>query len=490
MVKLDKTIHDLTEKKALVRVVGKIMRLIMGWKARNPRQWTSWSIDEFLTASVKLLDLPSVQFALSHNASSTHDSSYALCMAARLGQLPTVKLLIHYGASPNANADVSGYRSHKSYELVTTPLVHAVACQRHSIISYLIKEGADMTANNHQALKVAAKQNTAATLRLLALHSADLRFDGDQLLWTAIRAGSEEVVRNLLREHGLDANGRDGAMLYQACYTGNAGIVKELLECGADPNRAYQGVYPLAVARGLDMVETLVQHGADPGPGLREACRTGSIGVVECLVMNGADAFLEDSWPLRVAAERGATSFVEYLLKKGCDAHVCEDQSIKHAALAGHTATVSVLLFHATFDPVVLSWAAYGAAMTGYLGVVQLLAAHGADLQFREQLLLRHTVRAGYLGVVEYLLEQGSKMYVKPSAPLKEEGAHTAVEEAILRGERRVLRMVLEKGKCWEDPEGLKHTLEFARGLERDKEVSEVVREVVPAGHDDWFAVL
>lgn len=51
---MERTILGLVERDVPKRVVGKIMRYIMGWKIRNPRLWVVWNLDEFLSCAVKV----------------------------------------------------------------------------------------------------------------------------------------------------------------------------------------------------------------------------------------------------------------------------------------------------------------------------------------------------------------------------------------------------------------------------------------------------
>lgn len=139
---------------------------------------------------------------------------------------------------------------------------------------------------------------------------------------------------------GPDARGPDTAAtdmagaLYQAAVQGHAGIVRMLLEAGADPDRETgdetEGL-PLCAAAcwgHLGAVNALLDAGADPDrreePGamtaLHWAAANDRQAVARALLARGADPDLRDSagnTPLSRAAERGATAMVRALLDHG-----------------------------------------------------------------------------------------------------------------------------------------------------------------------------
>lgn len=309
-----------------------------------------------------------------------------------------------------------------------------------------------------------------------------MHFDNDALLHSAIFDRRVPIVRYLLRECHADPNGRDGAMLYQACCAGNVEIVRELLECGADISRRYRGRCVMGVGNGVEIVKVLVEHGADPQDGLESACLGGDMAVAEFLVRQGADPRVGESRVLRVAVEKGASEeFVEFLILEGCDVHACGDEGIKNAAIAGRVGVVKGLLRYGEFEGDVVSWAAYGAGVSGHLEVVEVLVGVGADLHVRDEMLLRHAVRSGLVNVVRYLLGRGADVLLRPRVDDGEK-AWTALEEAVLRGEDQMLREVLREGKCWADEDGIRSALVFANSLGRREELLMLLRSVAPPG--------
>jgi ankyrin repeat protein len=143
------------------------------------------------------------------------------------------------------------------------------------IARFLLDNGADVNADDGQALTFASKAGHAEMVQLLIDYGADVNAnESDPIIWACIR-GKEEVVR-ILVENGanvnveIPVNNEDGT--YGGKYTpivyasreGHANIVKFLIEKGVDIHvnnevalsMAINGDYPR-------IVELLVDNGAD-----------------------------------------------------------------------------------------------------------------------------------------------------------------------------------------------------------------------------------
>ncbi|MEM9656899.1 MAG: ankyrin repeat domain-containing protein [Planctomycetota bacterium] len=182
--------------------------------------------------------------------------------------------------------------------------------------------------------------------------------DQDQLdsdLKFAVINEDKLKVRDLLRQ-GADANmtERNGRTpLRSAVFKGNFGIVRLLVEAGADPNASHpsqttsilveacrrrgsvhatdriitylldNGAKPdataLATASSVgntNAVELLLDAGVSPDAGLTAASRAGHVGIIDRLLKAGADANGEsDGPPLAAAASGGSDAAVATLLK-------------------------------------------------------------------------------------------------------------------------------------------------------------------------------
>jgi ankyrin repeat protein len=143
-----------------------------------------------------------------------------------------------------------------------------------------------------------------------------------------------QIARILAREPGLiNAYSEDGYQpLGLACFFGHLDVAKYLLGAGARLNSASKNkmkVTPLhsAAARGhAGIVKLLLQHGADPDAlqerdftALHAAAQNGDVESIQALLFHGADAHAKTSegkTPLDYASEAGKAEAVK-ILKQG-----------------------------------------------------------------------------------------------------------------------------------------------------------------------------
>ncbi|KAJ3291064.1 hypothetical protein HK104_006347 [Borealophlyctis nickersoniae] len=122
-------------------------------------------IDCFLITSVIADSVPIAKLLLAHGAKANFRESWALAVAASLGQKDMVKLLLDYGANPS-KALLSAVKAKGS---------------RASIISLLLKAGADW---DHEAVKVAVN---SGKLHVRAFHESGadsgLVLTGSRRVW-------------------------------------------------------------------------------------------------------------------------------------------------------------------------------------------------------------------------------------------------------------------------------------------------------------------
>lgn len=153
-------------------------------------------------------------------------------------------------------------------------------------------------------------------------------------LMIAAEQGCEEIGTLLLeRGANLHAHCKDGwTSLHTAATHGHVGLVRKLLDAGADPDVLIEGEHltPLGSAARHDqlaVVELLLARGASPnkdGQTLRNAVTRDRTlfpegdKLVQLLVLHGADVFDEsfsDGKPLVWAAEYGLEDIVELFLQ-------------------------------------------------------------------------------------------------------------------------------------------------------------------------------
>jgi ankyrin repeat protein len=183
------------------------------------------------------------------------------CAAAQ-GRKGTCLLLLQHGADVNAVGNHGG-----------TPLHCAAASGSVPVAKLLLENGARVDAidgRGQTPLAMAVghlevgRPETSRMVGLLKKHSGGLD------LRSAIRLGDIRRVRALLRAdpQAISHHPDPGGLLLDAvtCQEENVGLIRSLLEAGADPNR-YSGCWPeLPISRvsSLEVAELLLKHGADP----------------------------------------------------------------------------------------------------------------------------------------------------------------------------------------------------------------------------------
>jgi ankyrin repeat protein len=315
---------------------------------------------------------------------ATPEGETVLMTAARTGKADAVKVLTAHGANVNAREKWQDQ----------TALMWAASENNAAAVKVLVEAGADMNLHSKvldfpdyryetngmavfllphggwTALMYAARQNAKDAAAMLADLKADMNAvdaDGTTALQLAVINIHYDLASLLLRK-GADPNVQDTTgmtALYAAVdmrspagmmtrpnpkLSGQdeldaAGIVKVLLEHGANPNIALkkpiigrhnnlvgdtslgEGATPLARAaktNDLPMIQMLLDHGADPTLTLKDRTTTamiaGSLEAVKLLVEHGVDvnAFNTSGQTiLHTAAARGSNPIIQYVAEKG-----------------------------------------------------------------------------------------------------------------------------------------------------------------------------
>ena len=373
------------------------------------------------------------------------------------------------------------------------------------VVQALIDEGADISGNEGApfgqcSLYVAARNGHVEVVKLVAMHDESLVTARDEqdnsVLDAAAWQGNANMVR-LLLEKGAPLNADDGGAISSACGIGAHAAVRVLLEHGAqtetkgdgerwpplhmaiqegawqcvqellqfksDANHECLGDTPLMFAvraKRLDMVQLLVEHGADVNKRHDEQTATalqtavsqkGGRAMVEWLVDKGADVNLRtpESSPLFGACLEGDVDMVRLLLDKGAKVNdVCSLWTPLHSAYKSAAVTRLLLEAGASVDQVVDgSWRPplFLAAEWGQTDVVEVLVEHHADvnLPYRpadvETLSgftpLLAALKAGHGDTARVLLEAGADTSIKPAS---------GIHPVLYMDTTDLLRMVLE----------------------------------------------
>ena len=256
---------------------------------------------------------------------SSGQRSDPLFLAVVRGHLPVCEALLNYGAEDY----------HHPKGIPPSALVVAVCSGRLDIVKTLLGCGRITTARSMRPgtsaiIKPVRSSITAAQYQAAAGGHVDILREllahgitRDEALRCAARAGDEKLVRQYLDEGiSVDSHAKFSdhpAALQSAIQGGHTAIVHELLSRGADPNLETDYSTPLkaAVDTGrFELAQVLINAGArvDAHWTLQSALSLKRKDLVDLLLQNGADTHRNlrnaiqkaDSWAFQLLMDRGA----------------------------------------------------------------------------------------------------------------------------------------------------------------------------------------
>ena len=186
----------------------------------------------------------------------------------------------------------------------------------------------------HESLIDAIYNHNLELTKSLVENGADIHFDNDSALTTAIRKGVGKIIEYLL-EKGADIHNVPNTAINEGLITAieeyDYDLILYFLENGADIH-AYNELSLSSAIKGGDMqlIRYLLQHGANihniPTTEMHE-CLTISIYVsnfeiVRYLILNDADIHSNNDSALTTAIKSGNMQIVKYLIKHGANISV------------------------------------------------------------------------------------------------------------------------------------------------------------------------
>ena len=161
--------------------------------------------------------------------------------------------------------------------------------------------GANVHANNDQALRWASENGHLAVVQALLNAGANVHADDDEALRLASMKGHGAVVQALLTA-GANVHAQNDWALRWASRNGHGAVVQTLLTAGADVH-------------------------ADDDDALRMASRSGHGAVVQALLNAGANVHANNDQALRWASENGHGAIVQALKAGACSTRPVSAQS-------------------------------------------------------------------------------------------------------------------------------------------------------------------
>lgn len=153
-----------------------------------------------------------------------------------------VSLLIEYGANVHANDDEA--------------LRESASRGKIKIVSLLVNNGADIHAKNDEAFRLSVFRNHLQVFHFLLVNGAFIHAKNEIAFKVAAQYGYSEIVTNLI-ELGIDYDVKSEA-LYCSASTGKLKIVKLLIDNGAPINNK---VMQVCIKEGhLEIVKYLLPY--------------------------------------------------------------------------------------------------------------------------------------------------------------------------------------------------------------------------------------
>jgi ankyrin repeat protein len=274
---------------------------------------------------------PGKSITISLNAGPKQADS-ALHRAAWHGRYSAMEARLRYGENPDVE-DEDGER----------PLQRAAWGGHTACAELLLKNGATLDHSKGlygSALEIASCRGHIEFVRLLLERKAKNK---EAALHQAAREGHEGIV-NLLIQAGADVRHREEGsgytLLHSAASSGNARVLKQILEAGGSEDIVEQedteNETPLHCAASAGDVESfrlLLEYGADPfaaggylsGSVIHAASLAGHVEIIRLLLDEGVDCNDHGGFyatPLQAVCAAGKTDAVKVLLEHHADANI------------------------------------------------------------------------------------------------------------------------------------------------------------------------
>jgi|GEM_PF-2265252 len=382
-----------------------------------------------------------------------------------------------------------------NYKNCTSPLEYAVTNEYASMVSFLLREGAQTGQPNRfgspPLVLAVITGNLTVTKALIAAGSGKDTNNLNLALSAAAGRGFLTLIRFLLDEGGdpnasIAGNSKsyyshtaDATALIGAIRSGQLKATELLLSSGADPNRiGREGLTPVHIAANAKLIDRpafvrlLVKHGADLNTIYRTESSSNRSLVRSVLppASNARAVAPEFQTILHVLARNGDVDMIKALLKMGADPNRLDSNQATPLLVAvgdGEYWVAKALLEHGVKP----NLAGYPEKAVHRLGRVLV-----TPLTF---LLFESDDQSRSLELAELMLKQGAN----PNAelPVKDLG-NTLLIRNLYNGKRATAKLLLEHGA---KPDGtLQNPSRSALTIALGREYHELVQPLLDAGAD------
>ena len=279
--------------------------------------------------------------------------------------------------------------------------------------------------------------------------------EGRTALILASKAGHQEIVQAILsagsKVYHQDSVGERAPMM--ARTTNISSPTHSNFNPDIQDNNGMTALSYASLNGNLQVVETLLNGGADGLTALISASQNGHSEVVQILLKGGADPNIQKNdgaTALMSASQNGHSEVVHILLKRGADSNIQRKDGVTALMIAsynGHSEVINILINGGGNLNVQMrdnGWTALKiASQNGNCKVVQILLKGGADPNIQMEHGATSLVVAsenGHSEVVQILLKGGADPNIR-----KEDGA-TALMSASQNGHSEVVHILLKRG--------------------------------------------
>ncbi|KAH0606454.1 uncharacterized protein H6S33_004115 [Morchella sextelata] len=448
-----------------------IVRTVLGRDPEKEVFDTGDSLHTPLREAVKEGYLDIVKLLLNEDTNINFPAPYdagrrtLLQTAAAHGHVEIVKYLLDKGVNVNGLAERDGGR---------TALQAASELGHVEIINLLLKNGANVNSpaaytNGRTALQAAVEREHLDAIKILLDSGANVNGSagaegGKTALQADARCGNLEIMActgghfgivKLLLNEGADIDSRAGrygrTALQAAAEVGDMETFKLLMEHKADVNATAGGgesahkrstALQLAAGNGyFEMVKILIDNNAhvnaaafDPAPfreynltALQAAAKGGHLRIVKLLLENEASTGGRGWTPLSIAAGGGYMDIIRLLLEYEDDFKTNGTTALNAASGNGRIDVVKLLLDRYN--------GAHVNARAGPLATDQYSPSPSA---------LEAAAGGGYIDVIKLLLDRGAGVYTNPVVEPRRKPTPNAVEVAAGGGHIGVVELLLD----------------------------------------------